>query len=183
VSPPPASLLTTPRILWLALLASQVIYVVLLVVPGLLSLPEEPADPSMLPLLIGIAGADAIGSFVLPAFLRRKAAAAAAIPIADVPDPDAPTGFRGVAPTIRTYVNRSAARRTAIQIGFAPFIIALALSEAITVMGFLLGFLGFPPLAWAPFFAVGMALTAARFPTERMFFAPIERHTGVRLGG
>lgn len=181
MSAPTAQLLLTPRILWAALLASQGIYVALLVVPGLLERGEGAPDPQMIVALAVAALGTSVASFVMPVFLRRSAMARLSIPMRDVPDPNAVQGFRGVAPTIREYVDPIAARQRAAGLAFVPLILSLALSEAVSIFGFLAGFTGHPPQVWAPFFAVGMTLTAIRFPTERSFFGPVETKTGVAL--
>jgi hypothetical protein len=45
-------------------------------------------------------------------------------------------------------------------------ILGLALCEAISLLGFILGFLGAPPMHFAPFFAAGLLLALPRFPGE-----------------
>lgn len=45
-------------------------------------------------------------------------------------------------------------------------IVGMALCEAISLLGFILGFLGAPPLHVAPFFAAGLLLALIRFPSE-----------------
>lgn len=177
-----AQLLLTPRILWAALLCSQAIYVALLVVPGLLERPPAGEVDPTLPLVLGAAAlAIAVASFLVPATLRRAALAQLDVPIVEEPDPDEPIGFRGSGKKIRRYADPQAALRRAMQLGFVPFILSLALSEAVTIQGFVLGFLGHPALVWAPFAALGAALTAIRFPTARSFVGPFEQATGARF--
>ncbi len=170
-----------PRILWGALLASQVIYVVMLSVPGLLERGAGGVpDPTFLPPLAIAAGGVAIASFVAPMIFRRSALARASVETREIPDPEALQGFRRAA-TMREYVDPSAARKHAAALAFVPFVLSLALSEAISIFGFLAGFTGSPVEHWAPFFAAGMTLTAIRFPTERSFFGPFEAKTGIAL--
>ena len=174
-----AKRLHVPRILWGALLASQVVYVGVLSA-GLVQ-PERPPDPIMLPVLIGTATVVAIASFLLPEIIRRGAIAKSGIVVHDIPDPEAPIGFRGAAPTIRGYADPARVIARAFPLGFTPLILSLALAEAISIFGLTLGVTGHGPEAWAGFFAVGMTLTAIRFPTADTFLRPIEKHTGVRL--
>ena len=179
-SPSLAPKLVVPRILWGALLVSQAIYVGMLVA-GVIERPEQPPDPMMLPALIGAAMTTAIASFFVPEIIRRGAIARMAIELHDVPDPEAPLGFRGAAPTVRAYAHPKKVIDQALPMGFAPFIISLAMGEAVSLFGLVAGVLGHPPTHWAGFFALGMTLTAIRFPTTRTFLGPIEKHTGIAL--
>lgn len=172
--------LMTPRILWGAMLASQAIYVGMLV-SGVLQTPDQPADTSLLAPLIAAATMTAIASILLPEILRRGAIASMKIELEEIPDPDAPLGFRGAAPTIRAYAHPQKVIDRAFPLGFTPLILGLALAEATSIFGFVLGFLGHPPLHWAGFFVAGATLTAIRFPTASTFLGPIEKHTGVAL--
>lgn len=167
--------------LWVGLLASQGIYATMLAVPGLIVVsPPSPEDL----VLAGMAAAAlgcAIASFVVPRLVHRSAIAAQSLELREVPDPGAPVGFRGSAPTVREYADVAAVHTAARTAGFAPFVLSLALSEAISVMGLVSALLGRPPVVWGAFIAVGATLTAIRFPTDATFFAPIERHTGVAV--
>lgn len=55
-----------------------------------------------------------------------------------------------------------------------PFLVSLALSEAISCIGLSMGFMGYPPAWCSPFFAVGTVFALARFPRESSVLAPIE---------
>lgn len=167
--------------LWGALLMSQVIYAAMLLVPGLIESVAVPDDDLSIVGMIAFAIASAIGSFVVPSLVRRKNVAAQRFELREVPDPSAPVGFRGTAPTIREYADVAAVHAAARTAGFAPLVLSLALSEAVSLMGIVAGFLGQPPVVWGAFVAVGMTLTAVRFPTETTFLAPVEQHTGVRV--
>ena len=79
--------LLTPRILWAALLVSQVIYFVLIAAPGLFERDPAPPDPVLLPVLGAVALSSAIGFFVLPMVIARGVFAGARIetrPLEDV---------------------------------------------------------------------------------------------------
>lgn len=57
-------------------------------------------------------------------------------------------------------------------------ILACALRESVVLYGFVLGFLGHPPVVWAPF-AVGALGLAALVPTEARVLDGFARATGV----
>lgn len=160
---------------------SQVLYAGMLVAPGLVGSVAEPEGGGSIVGMIAFAIASAIGSFVVPSLVRRKNVASQRFELREVPDPSAPVGFRGTAPTMREYADVAAVHAAARTAGFAPLVLSLALSEAVSLMGIVAGFLGQPPVVWGAFVAVGMTLTAIRFPTEATFFAPVEQHTGVRV--
>jgi F0F1-type ATP synthase membrane subunit c/vacuolar-type H+-ATPase subunit K len=144
------------RILWAALLVSQGIYVWVLAFSGAVPPPMEPPDP-MLPMVLGaVALSVAVASFVVPMLLLRSASGASQ---------HAPSG------------RQQAHART-----FTPFIVSLAMSEAVSIFGLVAGYLGHPALVWAPFFAAGFVLTAWRFPTEGRMMGPLARGNGVTVG-
>ncbi len=150
------SLLLIPRILWLAMLGTHALYLAILVM-GLYERPPEPPDPIILVALAGAALGTAVASFVVPAVLRKNAGA----PVAADPD---------------------VARRQALSAALTPFILSLALSEAVSVMGLVVGFNGHPAFAWAPFLACGALLVAVRFPTEGRMLGAAARPPGVIVG-
>lgn len=167
----------TPIILWCALLGSQFIYVGLLLAPGLLTAPStEPPEPGLALVFAAVAIALAITSFVLPMVLLRTALANAEVEIEEVP-----TGFRQMGPSIRRFANLADAERVSIRVGLTPMILGLALSEAVSVLGFILGFLGHPMLVWTLFFVCGIVLTAIRFPTRQRFLEALARAKHVSL--
>jgi hypothetical protein len=151
--------LFTPRILWAALLLSQAMYVGLLSFPGLRPMPTDPPDMIIAWGVGAAAVMVAIASFAVPALIRRSAAAA---------------------PPVDPHSGRSA-RQQAFGAALTPFILSMALSEAISIFGFILGWLGHSAFVWAPFITAGMLLSAWRFPTEARFFGSLTR-TGVTVG-
>jgi hypothetical protein len=154
-------LLTTPRILWASLLMSQLIYAYLLLFAA--PHPDAPPDP-MLPMVLAAAAFGvAIASFVVPAVLSRSMAS----------QPTAP---------IMGHEDAAAARRRAMSARFVPFIVSLAMSEAVSIFGLVVGWLGHPLTTWAPFLVAGMLLTAWRFPTEARMLGPTTRGNGVTVG-
>jgi hypothetical protein len=168
-----------PRILWLALFASQGIYLVLVTVPGLLDRPTEPSELVALPVLAGVAVMMAVMSFVLPAVMRNAAARSVAPATTEGPAAAVSASYRGPIGSTKTFADRTAALRDGVRVGTAPFIVGLALTESVAVIGLVLAFMGHPRLHYLPFFAVAALLMLARFPTEHTFLAPIERAHGI----
>jgi|SRR5215467_11804783 len=143
------------RILWAAIIASTVVFLVVLlrVGPRSASSPE----PVVAYALVSVAAVIGVLSFVLPARAYTQAARARALP----GDTDA--------------------RRIALVLYMTPFILSLALSEAVALNGFALGFLGFG-LTWSvPLFVASWMLLLVRFPTERAILSRFSRATGAQV--
>lgn len=169
--------LLTPRILWAALLFSQVIYFAMLAA-GLFPRPPVPPEPAMLYGLAGAALVVAVLSWVLPAWLWRSAAARTNVATKPIETPARSAAYRAeVGP--RGFADREAALTLAMQRGFTPFILGCALNESVALFGFVLGFLGFPLLTILPFFVISWLMMLPRFPTERAFLGPLARAHGV----
>jgi hypothetical protein len=139
------------RILWGAMIVSQSLFLLVLWVlrwgPGGKALPDPP-EPVMFTALTAAAIGPAVMSWVLPPLgLRRRAAGLAAPPAGESLPPQE---LRRLLPAVQT-----------------GFLLAWAMSEAVSLFGFTLGFLGFPPGKVAGFFVVGIGMTVLRFPTER----------------
>ena len=148
------------RIVWAALLASQGIYAAILL-GGVLEAPLEPPDPIMLPALGCVALFVAAASMLLPRY------------------------FLGQIPRLLTERDRglrehgqAALFARAIQFAATPFIIGMALAEAVGIFGLVLGALGVPHLMALPFFALSVVLMLMKFPTERGVLEPLERALG-----
>jgi hypothetical protein len=169
--------LFTPRILWAALLFSQLVYFGLLVAPGILPRPPAP-EPVM---FYGIASAAlvvAVLSYALPAFLWRAAAARTNVDTKPIDAPARSAAYRAeVGP--RGFADREAALTLAVQRGLTPFILGCALNESVALFGFVLGFVGFPRLWVLPFFVASWLMMLPRFPTERGFLRPLARAHGI----
>lgn len=170
--------LLTPRILWAALLFSQVLYFGMLAAPGLLPRPPVPPEPAM---FYGLAGASVVVaalSWVLPALLWRSAAARTNVETKPIESPARSAAYRAdVGP--RGFADREAALTLALQRGFTPFIVGCALNESVSLFGFVLGFVGYPLLWVLPFFLVSWLMMLPRFPTERGFLGPLARAHGI----
>jgi hypothetical protein len=154
--------LLSPRMIWFALLVSQGFYVAIPVL-GLVERSRVRPDPILLYALAAVALVVAVVSFVVPGIVRRSAIASAA---ADLRHREA---------SLDTIQAR------AFGIGFTPFILSIALSEAIALFGLVLSTLGFPTLVCLPFHAAGAVLTLIRFPTTAMFLGPLEEALGRTL--
>jgi hypothetical protein len=181
VTPTPPPSLLTPRILWLALLMSQGIYLGILQMPGIVQPPTQPPDPTMLIALAGAALTTAVMSFLLPRILRRGAARGSNIETVETPGTAQSASYRAPLATARGFQDRDAALREGLKQGMSPFIVGLALTESIALFGFVLGFLGHPLFSYLPFFAVAWLLMLVRFPTENTFLGPLADAHGVTL--
>jgi hypothetical protein len=157
------------RILWTALSFSTVFFVVL--VTGFRPAPAGPPQAILLPAFAFIAIGMIVVSFVLPRVGYKTAVDNARPEITEVTDASASDviPYRD-APRRRVFAKPEEARRKAVVIFQTPFILGMALTESITLLGFTLGWLGHPMWAWAPFFAVGWELFALRFPTKQAVF-------------
>lgn len=168
--------LLTPRILWGALLASTVLFLVVLLLQ-----PHAPSQP--MPILPPALGVMALGlavfSFVLPMQQQRATLQRAKVEVTDAPDPNASgiIPYRD-APKRRVFADPAAAETAAFVAYQTPLILGCALSEAIATFGFVLGFLGHPPAVFLPFFVLSWILIAVRFPTLARVRGPLERAKG-----
>ena len=171
-----AARMRTPRILWGAMLASVGIYAGL-IVSGALGSGAD-ADPLPLPLLLSLSVALAIASFVLPHVLHRQAIARAKFEIDERPMNVAPTNYRSASGRYRQL--RSGVYAAALPLFFTPFILSLALSEAVAVLGVAGASTGVSPMYCLPLLGVSALLIAVRFPTWSAVVGPIEkRHDAV----
>jgi hypothetical protein len=176
-----APYLRTMRILWGAMLGTVGLLAVLLLA-GIRA--EEPAPRDLL--LPCIFASFSIGggalSFLLPKSLFKQAAARADVEIVNDPVPDAlVAGFRQAAPTHRVFADTLGAERAAAFAFNSPFVLSLALSESVGLMGFVLGFMGFVLPVWAPFMAVSVVLIALKYPTRETITKGFERARGARF--
>ncbi len=111
------------------------------------STPPPPAPPESTVLaLTAVAASLAVVSLVLPRRLYAQAVAARGKPIEGVVT-DAQLAPR-------------------VQLFMTPFILSLALSESVSIFGFVIGRLGGPQLHSLALFGAGTALSLLRFPTR-----------------
>lgn len=178
--PPPTFF--TLRILWVALLASNAAYlgIVFFVRAGRAATATWSDARSLAPAFALVAVGLAVVSVLLPPRLYAAGVAARTVATRDDVKDDpmgAQQGFRRPAATERVFADPAAARAVAFGAYLPPFIFGMALAEAVSLLGFVLGFLGAAPWMFVPFFAAGIALQATRCPTatgvERAFAAAL----------
>jgi len=173
-----AKRLKTVRTLWFGLVASVCMFVVAL------AFEKKPlhAEPFMAPVLALLALGVAVASFVIPANMRKTAYAKVDLPVEEVPD----TSTSDVipdrdAPKRRVFAKPDEALEKAFARYQTPFILSMALSEAVGLFGFMLGRFGFSPLVYGPFFVVSVALMVLRFPTLPKILEPFERAANAKF--
>lgn len=166
-----------PRVLWAALLLSNGVYAALLLIPGMLDVPPGPADPTTGLALGAAAVAVAVASILVPRVLGAAAYARAKAQLATDRGPSALDRQDLAA----LFADPEAARREAYQLGFTPLILALALSEAVSNIGLVLGYMGHPQHVSLALIGLGTLLTAARFPTDAGFLLPLARARGAHV--
>jgi hypothetical protein len=127
--------------------------------------PEVEGDRTLLVVLAAVAIGNAALSFVLPEIVYRSAVRRANVPVDEVPDPDAAAGFAG-ATRVRVFRDPVTARSLARLHFQQTFILGLALSEAVGLLGFVVNRMGFSLLVSLPFLLISGILIAVRFPTE-----------------
>jgi hypothetical protein len=166
-----------PRILWGALVFSTcLLFGVALFLLRAGSIPDEPAEPFMLPALGVVSLVVAIVSVVLPRHMHRKSLELAKLEVlTEVDERGGAALFRDAAPTIRVFAKPDAARRAAFARYFTPFILGMSLSESIALWGFTLVVMGEPLLHALPFWVVCWSLMIPRFPTLKRVYGPLER--------
>lgn len=179
----PGTPLGTLRVLWAALLGSNAVYVM---VSEVLRAQRPPDAPPVDVTMVGALGlasvVTAAVSVFLPAKLLRGAARGAHVgtrtELGADPRPS-PQGFRRAPPTATAWDDPAAARDAALRAFRAPFIVGMALAESISIHGLVLAVLGAPRLTVAPFFALAVALQAARFPTDERVMGAFAEARGV----
>ena len=169
-----------PRILFVALCTSTI---VLLVVVFTAAPPDSgPQSPTLLPMLAVVSLAVLVMSFILPARQQAVGLAGSKLAVTEEPDPGASEviPYRD-APKRQVFADPKQALKRAFGLYVPRFILEMALSEAVAVFGFVLGFLGYPPVMFLPFFGLSWLAMAARFPTPGKVIGPLERAFGARL--
>ena len=170
--------LMTVRILWFALLVSVFIYMGIAygVFAGKAVVPQEPLMP---PVFAALSLVIAVMSFVMPKFIYRQAAASVNVKIEDEVVASAfPKRYRESMPKQHVFADPRDAMSKAFACYMSPFIISVALSEAIALFGLVLAQLGFDMKTSLPFFIVGAALVAVRFPQQETVVTMFENVKG-----
>lgn len=170
--------LLTMRILWFALLAACFLYVVIAYV-FLKTPPALQPNPMMPPVFGFVSLTIAVTSFLLPRWLYQQAARAVDVKTEEEVAPSAfPERYRDAMPKRVMFSDPKAAMGKAFACFMTPFILSLALSEAIALFGFVLAQIGNPRPFTAPFFVAGAILIAIRFPTQSAILGMFERARG-----
>lgn len=179
--------LMVARILWGALLSTHFIYlVVLATVRGNGSAPQQAPAQTMVLTMAAMAVGNAVMSFVVPRLVYARAVAANPPETREAVMGEAvggTPGFRTAAPSQRVFSDAAAARRQAVQLFQAPFIVGMAMAESVSLFGFVLGFLGAEWAQVLPFFALGIVAQAVRFPTVATVEGMFEQASRARFPG
>jgi hypothetical protein len=161
---------------------SQLTFAVVAFVITPATVPDEP----MLALAFGVAAlAVVVVSFVLPRRMLTMGLRQLELEVTEsvAEQPDRFGGFyRNAAAKQRLFANPKQALARAFLAFQTPFILGLALSEAVTLFGLTLAVLGFAPPLCVPFFVVGALLVAIRFPTLAALQRAVEQAYGASLG-
>lgn len=179
--------LQTMRVLWAALIGSVFVYPVVLVATHHVEPSAHPPDTTMVIMFSVMSVAVAVASVVMPKTLARNAIAqrlaADPLPTEERQDYDdrGEHGFREAAAVRRRRVfsNPVEAEQMAHRMGRTPFILGMALAEAVAHFGLTLGILGAGLWYAAPFFVVCLALQVPRFPTREGLLRAFEEGAGV----
>jgi hypothetical protein len=171
--------LFVPRVLWLALMMSNVM--VFVVVATTVPAPAIPFDAT----LFGVLGVASLVTgavhFVFPSRMRQRLVAGTKLETTEAVDPNASVIFREAAPRIRVFVDERAVAAAGARALQTPFIVGMALAESIGLHGTVLVALGCPLEQAAAFPAIAAVLMARLFPTQKALLAPLEAHYGARL--
>jgi hypothetical protein len=170
-----AQALRVARVLWGSLTASTVIFAGLA-----LGVPHNVPRPMELQVqwaLVFLALVVAIVSFVLPARTYSNALQSRK---AEVAQPEPMAGF--VAGQGARFVHPGKAAGQAVVLWQTPFILSMALSEAVTLLGFIIAWSGGALAVAGPLMAAGTLLAAVRFPTLARMLGPYERAHGATFG-
>lgn len=179
----------TMQILWAALLSTPFLYVLVVISTGRAA-ANEPGPPA---LFYGVFGLLSLSlgamSLALPGYLRGRAARGAVLVSGlEVDDaqryaPEHEQGFReaAAAEVERRFRDPQRAAETAARVYMTPFILGMALAEAVANFGLVLAFMGAGARAALPFFAATVALQVMRYPSRARVLAAFEERTGVRF--
>jgi hypothetical protein len=176
---PLAPLLMVPRILWLALMVSNLM--VFGVVSQVAAPPSAPFDPLFFYVFVAVSVGAGVAHVVIPAQLRKRQLEGAKLDTTEQADPNGSVIFRDAAPMVRVFADPAKAARAAAAAFQTPFILAMALAESIGLYGTVLAVLGCPLEQAVTFPLVAALLMARLFPTRQRVIGPFEAHFGARL--
>jgi hypothetical protein len=146
----------TIRILWVSLVALTLLiagHYFYRSSSGAIHPPRAP-EPVMFYAIACMAVAVAAVSFLLPRISYRKAASRLREELRGQPEDEQ---LRALLPAFQT-----------------AFILGMALSESVTLFGYVLGNLGFAPSTCAPFFAAGTLFCLVRYPSDQAILAGLD---------
>ncbi len=167
------------RILWFALFASTLTFLVVMFV----ATPQRSEPPPMtlaLPLsLVGVMVAAT--SAVFPAAQYRTMLRSKQFEMSPDMTGDDPGSYRQAAPFRNVFSNPDMVLRGVLPAFQTTTILGMALAEAVALLGFVLGFLGLPKAIAIPFFCVCWVLQLTKFPTLQKIVGPVEKLHNARF--
>jgi hypothetical protein len=174
-----AARLQVVRILWMALFVSSLMF--LFMITSHLAHDENARLPPHMPELLGaLSFGIAMISIVLPA--RGFDAALRAMDVTFENEVGEPVGsFRESAPVQKLIAKPHDTVIAAFTRFQTPFLLGMALAESINLFGFTLGYMGAHPYAYAPFFALGLALMVSKYPRLVTITSALERVKGAKI--
>lgn len=170
----------TIKILWAALSFSTVLFFGMTFVVK----PQPNPDlPPFFPLILAAAAlGSAVASFVVPQLQLKAGLRNMKLALKEEADPTASDVLpSSAAPRRKVFADPNIALSQSVMLYQTNLILALALSEAVALFGFVLAFMGQPLVVYLPFFVVCWALMALRFPTPERAIGPVERAHGAHL--
>jgi hypothetical protein len=174
-----ASPFQVQRVFYAALVASTVILAALGV---LLPAPPGMTPPPVLPVAFGVLALFVAGmSFVLPSRMLDLAVGARPPEVSVELDAAEAAGFRAPAPGRRVVRVTDAVVRSYLPALQTRLVLGLALSESISLFGFVLVRLGADLRLAAPFFALGTLLALVRAPSKAPLLSAIARVSGAEV--
>ena len=173
-----AARLMVMRVLWGALIASVVLYdvVLLQVRPDHASVSHGPSSdlpPHFPEMLMALAVVLAVVSFVVPRRLFQGGLKHVDVKVTEEPG-EVVGSFRESAPVRRVVTNPQEAILGAMAVFQPPFIVGMALCEAIGLFGLMLGFMGASTKVAVGFFLAAIVLMAVRYPRLPTFTRAVE---------
>ena len=168
------------RVLWVGLFVSTLLFLV----SGYVAVSDRgeiPAPaPVMLPALAFVSLGIAAASVLFPRHLLRQSLRAAKYEIVDLPAQE--RMFTDTPGRARKFANPEAVRKTLAPKVQTPFILGMALAEAVAINGFVLWFVGFALVHAIGFFVVCWILMIAHFPKPARYRQLLEEVYDADLG-
>ena len=174
-----AARLQTIRIVWMAQIVAGLMF--LFMITSHIARAQGQEMPPHLPeMLAALALGIAVLSIVLPARIFDQGLRAMDVKFEN--EVGEPIGsFRESAPTTKLVAKPHETVLAAFAPYQRPFMMGMALAQSINLFGFMLGFFGAPPYAYAPFFALGLGLMVWKFPRLTTITSALERVKGAKI--